>query len=123
VSDRAAPTLAGFAPVSAASRLRNTIGEGTKVKTQTRAVQPMATPPTIQVFAPTMMHIHDLSIEQPAVVAYLQAIDPAGQEIALVHGMQVGIAELVARRARARAALNQAPSGDARTIRHAGRRK
>jgi len=83
----------------------------------------MAVPPNIQILPPTSMNIHDLSIEQPAVVAYLQAIDPAGQEIALVHGVQVGIAELVARRARARAALNQAPSGDARTIRHAGRRK
>ena len=84
------------------------------MKTQTRAVQPMATPPTFQVRAPTTMNIHDLSIEQPAVVAYLQAIDPAKQEIALVHGIQVGIAELVARRARARAALNQTAGGRTR---------
>ena len=77
----------------------------------------MASPPNIQVVPPTVMNIHDLSIEQPAVVAYLQAIDPAGQEIALVHGIQVGIAELVARRARARAALSQAPRGSS------GRRK
>jgi hypothetical protein len=103
--------------VSAASRLRHTIAEGTQVKTQTRAVQPMAIPPSIQVRPPTTMNIHDLSIEQPAVVAYLQAIDPARQEIALVHGIQVGIAELVARRARARAALNQTPG------RSSGRRK
>jgi hypothetical protein len=117
VSDRAAPILASLHQVSAASRLRHTIAEGTQVKTQTRAVQPMAIPPTIQVRPPTTMNIHDLSIEQPAVVAYLQAIDPATQEIALVHGIQIGIAELVARRARARAALNQTSRGSS------GRRK
>ena len=48
--------------------------------------------------------IHELSIEHPAVVAYLQTIDPGKQEIALVHAIEVGITELVARRARARAA-------------------
>ena len=94
--------------------MRGTIAEGTQVKTQTRAVQPMAVAPNIQNLPPTSMNIHDLSIEQPAVVAYLQAIDPAKQEIALVHGIQVGIAELVARRARARAALNQTAGGRTR---------
>ena len=81
--------------------------EGTKVKTQNHVVQPMATNSSnVQVLS-TTMHIHDLSIEQPAVVAYLQAIEPGKQEIALVHAIQVGITELVARRARARAALRQ----------------
>ena len=117
MSDRAAPTRAGLRPFSAASRLRHTIAEGITVKTQTSAVQPIAGPPTIQLRPPTTMNIHDLSIEQPAVVAYLQAIDPARQEIALVHGIQVGIAELVARRARARAALSQTSRGSS------GRRK
>ena len=107
MSDRAIPTLARLHLISAASRLRNTIAEGTKVKTQKHVVQPMAASSTnVQVLS-TTMHIHDLSIEQPAVVAYLQAIDPGKQEIALVHAIQVGITELVARRARARAALRQ----------------
>ena len=81
------------------------------MKTQTHDIQPMATNSgNIQVLS-TTMHIHDLSIEQPAVVAYLQAIDPGKQEIALVHAIQVGITELVARRARARAALRPAVKG------------
>ena len=50
----------------------------------------------------TTMHIHNLSIEQPAVSAYLRAIDPGKQEIALVHAIQVGVTELVARRTQAR---------------------
>jgi hypothetical protein len=107
VSDRAIPTPARLQLISAASRLRNTIVEGTKVKTQRHVVQPMAATSTnVQVLS-TTMHIHDLSIEQPAVVAYLQAIEPGKQEIALVHAIQVGITELVARRARARATLRQ----------------
>jgi hypothetical protein len=107
VSDRAIPALRVCALISAASRLRNTIVEGTKVKTQNHVVQPVATNTSnVQVLS-TTMHIHDLSIEQPAVVAYLQAIEPGKQEIALVHAIQVGITELVARRARARAALRQ----------------
>jgi hypothetical protein len=68
-----------------------------------RMIQPPPAVDTVEVL-PTTMHTHDLSIEQPAVVAYLQGIDPRHQEIALVHGVQVGITELVSRRARARAA-------------------
>ena len=107
MSDSAIPTLGRLHLISAASRLRNTISEGTKVKALNHDVQPMAANTSnVQVLS-TTMHIHDLSIEQPAVVAYLQAIDPGKQEIALVHAIQVGITELVARRARARAALRQ----------------
>ena len=107
MSDSAIPTLARLGLISAASRLRNTIAEGTQVKTQRHNVQPVATNRSnVQVLS-TTMNIHDLSIEQPAVVAYLQAIEPGKQEIALVHAIQVGITELVARRARARAALRQ----------------
>jgi hypothetical protein len=74
------------------------------VATQNRDVQPLAAANgSVQVLTETM-HIHELSIEEPAVVAYLQGIDPGKQEIALVHAIEVGIAELVARRARARAA-------------------
>ena len=74
------------------------------MKTENHDVEPLAASATgtVQVLS-TSMHIHDLSIDQPAVVAYLQAIDPRKQEIALVHAIQVGITELVARRARARA--------------------
>jgi hypothetical protein len=55
----------------------------------------------VQVLA-TTMKIHDLSIERPAIVAYLRGIAPEKQEIALVHALEVGITELVARRERFR---------------------
>lgn len=72
--------------------------------TQNHDIQPIAEPSgSVQVLSDTT-HIHELSLEQPAVVAYLQTIDPGKQEIALVHAIEVGITELVARRARARTA-------------------
>jgi hypothetical protein len=58
----------------------------------TRAVQVMT----------STMRIHDLSIDDPNVVAYLQTIAPEKQEIALVHAIEVGITELLSRRARFR---------------------
>jgi hypothetical protein len=74
------------------------------VATQNRDIQPLAAGSgSVRVLTETMP-IHELSIEQPAVVAYLQTIDPGKREIALVHAIEVGITELVARRARARAA-------------------
>jgi len=48
---------------------------------------------------PTMVHIHDLTIDRAAVVKYLEAIAHAKQEIALVHALEVGVTE-IARRAR-----------------------
>jgi hypothetical protein len=49
---------------------------------------------------PTMVHIHGVSVERPAIVKYLEAIAPGKQEIALVHALEVGVTELIARRAR-----------------------
>lgn len=48
----------------------------------------------------TSMTIHDLSIERPSIIAYLQTIAPDKQAIALVHALEVGVTELVARRER-----------------------
>ena len=56
---------------------------------------------SVQVLA-TKMRIRDLCIERPEVVSYLQNIVPDKQEIALVHAIQVGIVEIVARRERFR---------------------
>jgi len=50
----------------------------------------------------TTMRIRDLSIERPNIVAYLGKIAPEKQEIALVHALEVGITELIARRERFR---------------------
>ena len=50
--------------------------------------------------AGTTMRIHKLSIERPSIVAYLGKIAPEKQEIALLHALEVGITELIARRER-----------------------
>ena len=64
---------------------------------------PMAAPTErpVQVLATTMT-IHELTIERPAIIAYLQNIPADKQEIALVHALEVGITEVVARRERFR---------------------
>lgn len=46
------------------------------------------------------MRIRDLNIEKPSVVAYFKNIPADKQEIALVHALEVGIAELAIRRER-----------------------
>jgi hypothetical protein len=46
------------------------------------------------------MRIHNVNIDRPAVVAYFKSIPAEKQEIALVHALEVGIAELAARRER-----------------------
>ena len=48
------------------------------------------------------MRIQDVSIDRPAVVAYFNSIPADKQEIALVHALEVGVAELIARRSRAK---------------------
>lgn len=48
----------------------------------------------------TTMRIHELSIDRADVVAYLRNISPDKQEVALVHAIQVGITEILARRGR-----------------------
>jgi hypothetical protein len=46
----------------------------------------------------TTMRLQKLVIDRPAIVAYFQTISPDKQEIALVHALEVGVKELVARR-------------------------
>ena len=48
----------------------------------------------------TSVRIRDLSIERPAIVAYLNALAPDKQAIALVHALEVGVTELALRRER-----------------------
>ena len=112
MSDGATPAIAGTGLFLPAPRLRNTAVEGTDVATQKHDVQPMT-----DSSSGFEVQIHELSIEQPAVVAYLQSIDPGKQEIALVHAIEVGITELVARRARARAAHANPPNFPATSLR------
>ena len=54
---------------------------------------------TVEVLA-TEMRIHDLCIERPSVIAYLQTIPAGKQTIALVHALEVGVTEMIARRER-----------------------
>jgi hypothetical protein len=53
----------------------------------------------VQVLASTMT-IHDLSIERSSIVEYLKTIAPDKQAIALVHALEVGVTEMLARRSR-----------------------
>jgi hypothetical protein len=55
----------------------------------------------VQVLSTSMM-IHDLSIERPAVIDYLRTIDPDKQAIALIHAIEVGVTEMLARRSRSK---------------------
>jgi len=50
----------------------------------------------------TTIRIHDLRIDRQAIAAYLNAIAPEKQEIALIHALEVGVTEMIARRARFR---------------------
>lgn len=49
---------------------------------------------------PSKMLIHELAVERPDVLNYIRTIDPDKQEIALVHALEVGVMEIVARRRR-----------------------
>jgi hypothetical protein len=51
---------------------------------------------------PEALTIHELSIERPSIIEYLQTIAPEKQAIALVHALEVGVTELAARRERFR---------------------
>jgi hypothetical protein len=62
---------------------------------------PASTEPSVEVLSDSML-IHELCIERPAIIAYLQAIPADKQTIALVHAIEVGVTELVARRQRFR---------------------
>ena len=55
----------------------------------------------IEVFS-NAVRVHELTIERPAIAAYLEHIAPDKLEIALVHALEVGVTELVARRERFR---------------------
>jgi hypothetical protein len=48
----------------------------------------------------TKMTIQKLTVERPSIVAYLKNIPADKLEIALVHALEVGVTELVARRER-----------------------
>ena len=48
----------------------------------------------------TLVRIDELTIDRQSIVDYLRSIHPSKQEIALVHALEVGVTELVARRER-----------------------
>jgi hypothetical protein len=55
--------------------------------------------PSVEVVG-ALLHVRDLRTERPAIVSYLAKIAPDKQEIALLHALEVGITELIARRER-----------------------
>jgi hypothetical protein len=76
-------------------------GEAMDSNATTATVTPIAADVLqhVQVLS-TTMRIHDLTIEQPAVIEYLRRIAPSKQEIALVHALEVGITAMQSRRDR-----------------------
>ena len=56
--------------------------------------------PPMRGLPPAPMRMHELVINRPAVVAYLQTIPSDKREIALLHALEIGVAELAARRER-----------------------
>jgi len=54
---------------------------------------------SVQVLS-SRMRIHNINIDRASIVAYFKSIPAEKQEIALVHALEVGIAELTARRER-----------------------
>jgi hypothetical protein len=54
---------------------------------------------TVQVLS-SAVRIEELNIERQAIVNYLKAIAPEKQEIALIHALEVGVTEMIARRER-----------------------
>jgi hypothetical protein len=55
--------------------------------------------PAIEVSSGTV-RVHQVTIDRPAIAAYLAHIAPDKLEIALVHALEVGVTELGARRER-----------------------
>jgi hypothetical protein len=48
----------------------------------------------------TQMRIRHVNIDRPSIIAYFKNIPADKQEIALVHALEIGVAELTARRER-----------------------
>ncbi len=46
------------------------------------------------------MLIHELAVERPEILEYLRTIAPDKHEIALVHAIEVGVMEIMARKQR-----------------------
>lgn len=65
------------------------------------SLEPLAamTERPVEVLSSTV-RVHELTIERPAIAAYLEHIAPDKLEIAFVHALEVGVTELVARRER-----------------------
>ena len=62
-------------------------------------VQPHVELPHVEL-QPSKVLIHELAVERPDVLNYIRTIAPDKQEIALVHALEVGVTEIVARRGR-----------------------
>jgi hypothetical protein len=91
-------------PLASALRKGVRIEEGMNVsELAPEATEPITTADDrhlqVQVLS-TSMTIHDLSIERASIIDYLRTIAPDKQAIALVHALEVGITEMIARRER-----------------------
>jgi hypothetical protein len=46
------------------------------------------------------MVIHELAVDRPEILDYIRTVSPDKQEIALVHAIEVGVMEIMARKRR-----------------------
>jgi len=79
------------------------VAETAPQETTPQNVTPEGTPAgrSVELLGNTMT-IHRLFIERASIVSYLQTIPTEKQEIALVHALEVGVTEVMARRERFR---------------------
>ena len=73
----------------------DTLGAVVTVSTPT----PTPAQPHVELQSGKML-IHELAVERPEILEYLRTIDPDKHEIALVHAIEVGIMEIMARKQR-----------------------
>ena len=65
----------------------------------TPAPTPTPAQPHVELQSGKML-IHELAVERPEILEYLRTIAPDKHEIALVHAIEVGIMEIMARKQR-----------------------
>lgn len=49
---------------------------------------------------PSKLLIHELAVSRPEILDYMRAISPDKREIAVMHAIEVGVMEIVARKRR-----------------------
>ena len=79
---------------------------GSALKTVGSAMNPPAAKPAREKIGPAVevlaegMRIKEVLVSRPDVVAYIEGIAPDKREVALIHAIEIGVTEILARRRR-----------------------